>query len=48
MSDEPESPAAGPDLVEVSVRVPAPIFADYDADVTGGIYADRDEARRRG
>ena len=48
MSDETESPATGPELVEVSVRVPARVLADYDADVEGGIYVDRDEALRQG
>ncbi len=50
MSDK-EEPAAGaepPKMVEVTVRVPARVLADYDADVVGGIFTDRDEALRQG
>ena len=51
MSNETEEPAAGaelPEMVEVVVRVPARVLADYDADVGRGIYESRDEALRLG
>jgi Arc/MetJ-type ribon-helix-helix transcriptional regulator len=35
-------------MVEVVVRVPVRVLADYDADVRRGIYEDRDEALRLG
>jgi Arc/MetJ-type ribon-helix-helix transcriptional regulator len=51
MSDEIGGAAAGaapPEMVEVVVRVPARVLADYDADVSRGIYENRDEALRLG
>jgi Arc/MetJ-type ribon-helix-helix transcriptional regulator len=51
MSEEPEESAQGaepPEMVEVTVRVPARVLADYDADVGRGIYETRDEALRCG
>jgi Arc/MetJ-type ribon-helix-helix transcriptional regulator len=46
MSDKKEPGAAPPEMIEVTVRVPARVLADYNADVDRGIYADRDESLR--
>lgn len=50
MSDEEERVAGSgpPEMIEVTVRVPARVLADYDADVARGIFDDRDEALRLG
>lgn len=51
MNEEPEDPAAGAgptEMVEVAVRMPVRVLADYDLDVSRGIYETRDEALRIG
>jgi len=47
MSEKTEEPEP-PEMVEVTVRVPSRVLAEYDGDVSAGIYASRDEALRQG
>lgn len=37
-----------PEMVEVTVSVPANLLADYDREVSTGYYASREEALRQG
>ncbi len=46
-AEEPAMPAT-PEMVEVTISIPASLLADYDRDVTAGYYASRDEALRQG
>jgi Arc/MetJ-type ribon-helix-helix transcriptional regulator len=51
MTEQAEDPATAPEtpeMVEVTVSVPARLLADYDRGVASGFYASRDEALRHG